>query len=49
MIDGKGHTWTNIDTGINNNNLRPNPSGGYYASGAGNLGNGHARIIYLGE
>ncbi len=49
MIDGLGHTWTNVDIGIDNNNLMPNPTGGYYASGVGHSGRGYARITYLGE
>ena len=49
MIDGAGHTWTNEDQGIDNNNLMPKPGGGYYASGVGHSGNGYVRITYLGE
>ena len=49
MIDGAGHTWTNVDNGIVSNSLMPNPDGGYYASGVGRSGNGYARITYLGN
>ena len=49
MIDGAGHTWTNSDMGVNSINLMPKPSGGYYASGTGHIGNGYAKITYLGK
>ena len=45
MIDGRGHKWTHYDNGIST--LMPNPSGGTYASGSGNVGNGYARITLV--
>ena len=46
MIDGAGYSWTNVKGNLQQ---MPNPNGGYYVSGTGNTGNGHARITYLGE
>ena len=46
MIDGAGYSWTNVKASLEQ---MPNPNGGYYASGTGHTGNGHARITYLGE
>ena len=44
MIDGTGYSWTNIK-GVQKQ--MPNPSGGYYANGVGQSGNGYARITYV--
>lgn len=41
MIDGAGKRWTNVVGGLQ---LMPNYSGGTYASGKGNSGNGYAKI-----
>lgn len=41
MIDGAGKSWTNVVGGLQ---LMPNYSGGTYASGKGNSGNGYAKI-----
>ena len=46
MIDGNGYSWTNEKTNLE---LMPNPDGGEYASGYGNLGNGFAKITNLIE
>lgn len=46
MIDGLGHRWTNtVESGYTQ---MPNPEGGYYSLQYGNVGNGYARITYLG-
>ena len=45
MIDGAGRGWTNVVGGLT---PMPNPGGGFYASGVGNIGNGFAIITYLG-
>ncbi len=45
MIDGAGYKWTNVKGALQQ---MPNPSGGYYASGVGHSGNGHARVTWLG-
>ncbi len=45
MIDGNGYLWTNTRQSLM---IMPNPAGGFYASGAGRIGNGYARITYLG-
>ena len=44
MIDGQGYSWTNTKGALQR---MPNPSGGYYASGNGNSGNGAARITLV--
>ena len=44
MIDGQGYSWTNTKGALQR---MPNPSGGYYASGIGNSGNGVAKITLL--
>lgn len=41
MIDGAGKSWTNVVGGLQ---LMPNYSGGTYASGKGNSGDGYAKI-----
>ena len=46
MIDGHSYSWTNVKS---SQVQMPNPSGGSYSLGAGNSGNGYARITYLGE
>ena len=46
MIDGAGYGWSNVK---GTQELMPNPSGGYYASGTGHTGNGYAKITYLGQ
>ncbi len=45
MIDGGGYKWTNIKGALS---AMPNPSGGNYSSGTGHVGNGYARITYVG-
>ena len=44
MIDGSGYAWTNTKGALQQ---MPNPTGGYYASGVGNSGNGVAKISLL--
>ena len=44
MIDGLGYSWSNTKDSLQQ---MPNPSGGYYASGIGNSGNGAIRITLL--
>ena len=44
MIDGSGYAWTNTKGSLQQ---MPNPTGGYYASGVGNSGNGVAKISLL--
>ena len=46
MIDGQGYSWTNTKGALQQ---MPNPSGGYYASGIGNSGNGVARITLMSD
>lgn len=45
MINGAGYNWTNTQGALE---PMPNPVGGTYASGAGHIGNGAAKITYLG-
>ena len=44
MIDGQGYSWTNTKGALQQ---MPNPSGGYYASGTGNSGNGAVKITLV--
>lgn len=44
MIDGKGYQWKKQKDSVIN---MPNPNGGYYDKGKGNIGNGYARITIL--
>jgi len=44
MIDGAGYAWTTKKSSLE---LMPNPNGGYFASGHGNNGDGHASIQLL--
>ena len=44
MIDGNGYKWTNQKE---ETTQMPNPKGGYYDTGVGHSGNGHARITNL--
>lgn len=46
MIDGYGFKWSNVKE---NKVAMPNPTGGYYEIGTGNVGNGHAKITYVGQ
>lgn len=46
MIDGGGFKWSNVK---GNKVAMPNPTGGYYEIGTGNVGNGHAKITYVGQ
>ena len=46
MIDGSGYAWTNVK---NDRVQMPTPDGGYYAIGQGHVGNGHAKISYIGR
>lgn len=46
MIDGQGYNWTNVKE---EQVEMPNPSGGTYALGRGQDGNGYARITPLDE
>jgi hypothetical protein len=45
MIDGAGYAWTNTK---GEQQAMPNPTGGFYELGQGHIGNGFARITYLG-
>jgi len=50
MIDGNGYDWTILNGTLSKTLVQiPNPNGGYYSSGTGHVGNGYARITYLGE
>ena len=50
MIDGNGYDWSIVNgTLVKTQKQMPNPYGNYYSSGAGHIGNGYARITYLGE
>ena len=44
MIDGAGYNWTNVKGSLKQ---MPNPSGGYYESGKGHIGDGYARITLI--
>jgi len=46
MIDGAGYAWTDRKQ---NQEAMPNPIGGYYELGIGHIGNGYARVTYLGR
>lgn len=46
MIDGYGYSWTNEK---NLQELMPSKSSGYYLLGTGNVGNGYAKVTYLGN
>lgn len=44
MIDGNGYAWTTQKGELQ---AMPNYDGGYYSSGVGNTGDGHARITFI--
>ncbi len=46
MIDGEGYLWQEKKENLER---MPNPQGGYYELGKGHLGNGYARITFLGK
>ena len=44
MIDGAGYNWTNVKGSLKQ---MPKPSGGFYESGKGHIGDGYARITLI--
>lgn len=45
MIDGAGYLWSNVKEG---QQAMPKPDGGAYDIGVGHIGDGYAKITYLG-
>lgn len=46
MIDGNGYSWTNVKS--SSYMPMPNPLGGFYHEGYGNVGHGYAKITFIG-